>query len=297
MAGSAIKPAENYVLMKSKLEQNRDQLAAALPGLIGPERFIRVALTTFHRSPDLLKCSAESLMAALFEAAQLGLTVDGVLGHAYIVPFNDRKRNRWLAQLIPGYKGYLNLAYRSGKVVVVQSYTIHENDSWEVEYGTEPFVKHTPIVEGDPGKPVAYYSVARLAGGGTAFSLMRKDEVDSIRKRSKASSQGPWVTDYEAMAWKSCVRRLVKWLDLSPDASRAVALEELAETKEGQNLAPVEVEAAPAEEQSELDALAEQMEEPELEEPTEEEQEKILRRLQQDEAKGKGKAGELFEKR
>src|SRR6185436_8601826 len=189
--------------IRGLLEQSKTQIKMALPRHLDADRLLRIAMTSIQRTPKLLECTKRSLLGAIMEAAQLGLMPDGVLGHAYLVPFrNTRNGGRMEVQLIPGYRGLIDLARRSGKVESIQARVVHKKDSFDFAYGDEPFLKHRPSDEEDPGAMTAAYAVARLVGGEKAFEVMWKAQIDAIRKRSKASDSGPWVTDYEEMARK-----------------------------------------------------------------------------------------------
>ena len=84
------KPADTFEALLLKYQGNFMQ---ALPKAVGFERFMRTALTTIRNNPQLKQCDAVSVMAALMTSAQLGLEV-GPLGHAYLVPFRDKRRAR-----------------------------------------------------------------------------------------------------------------------------------------------------------------------------------------------------------
>jgi recombination protein RecT len=70
------------------------------------------------------------------------------------------------------------------------------------------------------------YAVAKLKDGACQFEVMGKNDVDAIRGRSKSANSGPWVTDYDQMAKKTVIRRLIKYLPISIEAARAVAIED-----------------------------------------------------------------------
>ena len=93
----------------------KEQLARALPNALGTagltaDRMVRLALTMLKRNEALQKCTPLSVMACVVEIAQLGLEPEGVLGHAYMVPFGDQ------CTLIVGYRGFMHLMYQSGIV-------------------------------------------------------------------------------------------------------------------------------------------------------------------------------------
>ena len=188
-----------YELMKDQLSTDRQQqeFAAALGGTMAPERFIRVALTELRRNPKLLTATRESLLGALMVSAQLGLEPGGPLGHLYLVPYRNQ------IQLIPGYKGLIALAAREG--IAIDAHAVHRGDSFEYAYGLRPRLEHIPADDADELTHV--WAIAR-AGGHRWMRVLTKKEVEQYRRRSMAADTGPWVTDYEAMAIKTAIRRL-----------------------------------------------------------------------------------------
>lgn len=206
------------------------EFGQALAGRIDPGAFIRVAYATISKVPKLMEATPGSLLMALMEAASLGLMPNGVMGEAYIVPFNNKikegKTERWevQAQFIPGYRGLIKLARQSGVVRTIVPRAVRAGDRFEVEYGLDDRLVHTPDLDAIDEKPITHvYAVAYFQDGTRQFEVMSKKQVDAIRARSKSKDSGPWVSDYEPMALKTVIRRLVKYLPLSDwDLSRAI---------------------------------------------------------------------------
>lgn len=201
------------------------EITDALPAHITPERMARTFLTAVVNTPKLLECDPGSLIKAVVEAAQLGLPTDGVLGHGYILPYGSK------AKFIPGYRGLMDLARRSGQVDWIQSRVVYEGDEFDYEYGLEPKLRHkeAPRAEDEKPVPVAVYAAAKLTSGETVFEVMYVGDIEKIRQRSPSGKSGPWVTDWEEMARKTLIRRLMKYLPLSTDVQAAVVAEEYAE--------------------------------------------------------------------
>lgn len=196
------------------VQSMRDQFAAALPRQVDPDRFVRTALTVLRTTPKLQECTSASLLGALMTCAQLGLDPSGPLGHAYLVPYGRE------CTLIVGYRGEIELAYRSGAVETVVARTVHANDHFEWAYGIDEQIVHKPVL-GDRGELIAVYAVAKMQTGGHVSVVLSVDDVNKFRDRSKASKSGPWVTDYDAMAMKTAVRRLSTWLPMSLETAAA----------------------------------------------------------------------------
>lgn len=210
------------------------QLSFALPKAMTPERLVRIVTTECRKTPALLNCNPESFLGAVLQCAQLGLEPGGALGHCYLLPFGNGKAKdgRPNAQLIIGYRGMIDLARRSGQIVSICAYTVHEKDHFEWRLGLDPDIQHVPSPEADRGKMTYVYAVAKLKGGGVQFEVMSRAEVEKVRKQSKAGSSGPWVTHFDEMAKKTVIRRLFKYLPVSIEAARAVEVDERADRGE-----------------------------------------------------------------
>lgn len=228
-------PAVNKVsTIRDLLYKSKTQIAMALPKHLNPDRMLRIAMTSIQQNWRLMECDPKSLVACIIEAAQLGLEPDGVLGHAYLIPY--KIKGTYKAQLQIGYRGYIDLARRSGQVAALYAHVVHEKDEWEFEYGLEPKLKHIPTAEEDPGLVIAAYAVVRLKDGGYDFEWLWKREIDAVRRQSKAADDGPWVTHYEEMAKKTAIRRLAKRLPLSIEFQRAAVADEYVDAGVSQDL-------------------------------------------------------------
>lgn len=205
----------------------KTQLAAALGShvALSPDRLLVVALNECRRNPKLLTCTRESFVAALMTAAHLGLEVGGLLGHFYLVPFKNTNRGTFEVTPILGYKGMIVLARRSKEIEDVVARPVYEADHFEFSYGIEDRLVHVPA-EGDRGKVIKFYGLARFTNGGHLLHVMSRADVDHYRARSKAKNDGPWVTDYEAMGSKTNVRRMAPYLPLTTEAAEAIAEDE-----------------------------------------------------------------------
>lgn len=218
----------------------QSQIKAALPRHMTAERMARIATTEMRKVPKLGACDPMSFLGAVIQCAQLGLEPGNALGHAYILPFDKREKvgNQWRtvrteAQVIIGYRGMIDLARRSGQIVSIDARAVYDGDKFECLLGLDPKINHEPdwqnVNRADPAKLRFVYAVAKLKDGGVQFDVMSRAEVEGIRARSKSADNGPWVTDFPAMALKTVVRRLFKFLPVSIEIQRAVGLDELAE--------------------------------------------------------------------
>lgn len=210
----------------------KEQLALAVPKAMTAERLVRIVLTECRKTPELRETTPASFLGAVLQCAQLGLEPGGALGHCYLLPYWDRKKGVKNCQLIVGYRGMIDLARRSGQIVSICAYTVHEKDHFEWRLGLDPDIQHIPSPEADRGPMTYVYAVAKLKGGGVQFEVMSRAEVEAVRKQSKAGGSGPWVTHFSEMAKKTAIRRLFKYLPVSIEAARAVEFDERADRGE-----------------------------------------------------------------
>lgn len=190
------------------IQAGAKQFATALPKHINTDRFVRIAITTIRQNPKLAQCSQESLLGALMVSAQLGLE-PGTLGQCYLIPYGRE------CQFQIGYKGMIELLRRSGQLKDIYAYSVYENDDFEITYGLDRNLIHKPNLQ-NKGNFLGCYCVAILKDDTRAFEYMTKEEIEAHAKKfSKTFGNGPWKTDFEAMAHKTVVKKMLKWLPLS----------------------------------------------------------------------------------
>lgn len=221
--------------MGDLLKRMHTQIEKALPSVITPERFTRIALTAYSRNEKLQECTAESFLGSMMQAAQLGVEPNTPLGQAYLIPYRNKEVMEVQFQL--GYRGMIDLAYRSGEVQNIQAHEVYENDTFEYELGLEPKLRHIPALK-DRGEVILYYAVFKLTNGGVGFEVMSKEDVEAFaKKKSKTYGTGPWQSDFDAMAKKTLVKRLLKFAPLKSDFVRAVTADETIKSGISENMA------------------------------------------------------------
>ncbi len=202
------------------------EIKKALPDVITPERFTRMALSALNTTPKLQECSQMSFLGALMNAAQLGLEPNTPLGQAYLIPYKNKGKLECQFQV--GYKGLLDLAYRNPQIQTIQAQCVYENDEFEYELGLEPNLVHKPAI-GDRGALVLVYALWKSNNGGFGFEVMSKTDIDAhARKFSQSfgSSFSPWKTNYEEMAKKTVIKRCLKYAPVKSDFVRAMTNDE-----------------------------------------------------------------------
>lgn len=217
--------------MQQYIKAMEGEIKKALPSVLTPERFTRMVLTALSTTPALASCTPPSFLGAMMSAAQLGVEPNTPLGQAYILPYKNKGTLE--AQFQLGYKGLIDLAYRSGEVEVVQSHIVYSNDEFVCEYGLEPKLVHKPA-DGNRGDPVKVYAMFKTKSGGFGFEVMTMEDVRRhAEKYSKAynSSFSPWKTSFEEMAKKTVLKKVLKYAPLKSDFVRAVVQDETIKTE------------------------------------------------------------------
>lgn len=210
--------------MQSFIKSMEGQIAKALPSVLTPERFTRMVLTALSVNPKLGSCTPNSFLGAMMTAAQLGVEPNTALGQAYLIPFRNKGVMECQFQL--GYKGLIDLAYRSGEVSLIQAHVVYENDEFTYELGLDPKLKHVPAKTGR-GKAICYYAMFKTKDGGYGFEVMSVEDVTAhAKKYSKSYSSGPWQTNFDEMAKKTVLKRVLKYAPLKSDFARAIAQDE-----------------------------------------------------------------------
>lgn len=221
------KKAEKPKSVKDLIEIRMPEIQKVLPSVISPQQFLRLTLNAIQSTPHLMECTMPSFYGAVMQCAQLGLKPN-VNGEAYLIPFkNNKKGGVYECQFIVGYKGLMLLARRSGEVANIDAQTVYENDEFDLSYGFDPALVHKPYLKGDRGKPVGFYATVMLKDGGKSAYYMTVEDAQKYGKRySKAYNNSPWVTDFEAMAKKSCLRQVLKYAPMSTDVDGAIRTDE-----------------------------------------------------------------------
>jgi recombinational DNA repair protein RecT len=122
------------------------------------------------------------------------------------------------AQAMPMIAGILKKIRQSGEVAKVSAQVVYANDKFVVKYGFDEDVEHIPPALNEPrGDPIGAYATAVLKDGSQLLEVMSLEDIQAVRKVSRAANNGPWVTWFGEMARKSVMRRLSKRLPMSTD--------------------------------------------------------------------------------
>lgn len=237
VAKTAIKKQPPALIVKGLIEKRMDDIKKALPAVITPERFVRIATTAVSANPKLAEAASRSPMTflgALMTAAQLGVEPNTPLGQAYLIPFNNSRLVDGTWVKVPevtfqlGYQGIIDLCYRSGEVTMINAQVVYENDEFEYELGLDQKLRHIPAKK-NRGKPEYYYGVFKTKSGASGFQVMSYEDVlEHAKKFSKSYNaksgkfSGPWESDFNSMAKKTCLLAALKYAPKKSDFVKAI---------------------------------------------------------------------------
>jgi len=237
VAKAAPKKQPPALIVKGLIEKRMDDIKKALPAVITPERFVRIATTAVSANPKLAEAAQRSPMTflgALMTAAQLGVEPNTPLGQAYLIPFNNSRLVEGTWVKVPevtfqlGYQGIIDLCYRSGEVTMINAQVVYENDEFEYELGLDQKLRHIPAKK-NRGKPEYYYGVFKTKSGASGFQVMSYEDVlEHAKKFSKSYNaktgkfSGPWDSDFNSMAKKTCLLAALKYAPKKSDFVKAI---------------------------------------------------------------------------
>lgn len=219
-----------------------EQINKSLPKMLAGNgsRLVRALVSEVQRNPALMECVPISLFGGVIAAGQLGLTIGGPAGEAYLLPFRNNKTGRREATLVIGYKGYIALAHRSDKLARITPQIVREGDVFHYTRGLNQKLVHEPKPDND-GKPTHFYTVIQMVNGGKDFEILSVREAKAHRERFATSrSGGPWWDmvkgGFEEMALKTTIRKFAKRMPLSAEMVTASGLDEMGDEGIDQHL-------------------------------------------------------------
>ena len=222
--------------IKQLIVQMQPQIVKALPTVLTGERFTRMVLTALSANHQLAECTPNSFLGAMMQAAQLGVEPNTPLGQAYLIPYRNKGQLECQFQL--GYKGLIDLAYRSGEITSISAHEVCENDEFEYELGLEEKLRHKPALK-DRGAVILYYAVFHTKSGGFGFAVMSVDDIKKhMNQYSKAAKSGfsPWSTNFDAMAKKTVIKQVLKYAPIKTEFTRAMAADGTIKTSIADNM-------------------------------------------------------------
>lgn len=178
---------------------------------------ISFAMQHISKNPQLQKCDKNSLISAVLNVANFGLSLNPVRKEAYIVPRWDRQSGM-IAYLEPSYQGIIKSVTEHGGVLSISAHVVYMGDEFEYENGLEPKLRHAPKYK---SKDVTHaFAIATLQGGLKQVEVMEISELNDVRDTStswKAFKEGKiasciWNDWPQEMYRKTVIRRMCKYL-------------------------------------------------------------------------------------
>lgn len=200
------------------------------------QQFVASLLSIVTNNNLLAKATNESIMTAAMKAATLKLPIEPSLGMTYIVPYNrnEKQGNTWVkineAQFQMGYKGFIQLAQRSGQIRNINCDIVYKEEflRYDKVYGT----LHLKEEQVDSGEVEGYFASLELINGFRKMIFWKKEKVIAhAQKYSKTydkqigdfKSGTPWKTEFDAMAQKTLIKELLsKYAPLSTELQEAI---------------------------------------------------------------------------
>lgn len=200
------------------------------------EQFMSSLMTLVSGDDYLAQAEPMTIIASAMKAATMELPIDKNLGYAYIVPFNRKEKvgNQWIthneAQFIIGYKGYIQLAQRSGQYKSLNAIAVYEGQMASWNPLTEEFIFNYDGKISD--EVIGYVGFFELLNGFKKTVYWTKQEVEEHRVANakgfdKTKLTGAWKDNYDQMAIKTVLRNMLsKWGILSVEMQSAVTSDE-----------------------------------------------------------------------
>lgn len=241
----------------------RDQIDRAL-GSTNSQRFITSVVSAVNANPGLAKCSNKSIFSGALLGESLNLSPSPQLGQFYLVPYKNNSAGTYEAQFQMGYKGYIQLAIRSGQYKKLNVMAVKEG---ELQY-FDPLNEEIKINlmvdrwdEREKAETIGYYAMFELVNGFKKAIYWSKKQMEEHAKRyspgyaadvKKGTAYTFWSKNFDQMAYKTMLRQLIsKWGIMSLDMQSAFSRDFTVEDESGVKYAETDVDPidmdAPAE--------------------------------------------------
>lgn len=217
------------------------------------QRFITSIVSAVSNNPALQECEHGTILSSAMLGESLGLSPSAQLGQFYIVPFKDRKNNRTVATFQLGYKGYIQLAIRSGQykklnVVAIKEGELKHYDPLYEELEVELIQDESKREE---ASTIGYYAMFEYLNGfrKTLYWSRKKMESHALKysqgyakDKKKGWSYSFWSKDFDAMAFKTMLRQIIsKWGIMSIEMQQAISGDNAVITDDGPKVVDVDV--------------------------------------------------------
>lgn len=196
-----------------------------LPPDITSEQFRAACWLELTGNKDVPECVVESVRDVIIYAANYGLMPGR---DCHFISYKQKKyRGQKGLQCIPNYFGILRTLDRTGKVRRAFAHPVHAGDEWSFDlFQDRPVHRPAVTLGAKPGEELFYYGAVMFKDGSCAFEVVSLDDLDAIRRRAPGHDSGPWVSDPVMMKRKSTIKRVAKYVQLTPDLRQFFETEE-----------------------------------------------------------------------
>lgn len=208
-------------LFRGDMKRMESEFRMVLPAQISADKFVRTTLTAVAMNKDLLQADRQSLMSSTMKAAQDGLLCDG--REAALVIFSTKEKDGTYVkkvQYMPMMSGLLKKMRNSGQIASISTSVVYEKDEFAYIKGDNERIEHKPFLDGEPGALKFAYAIAVLKDGSIQREVMTRAQIEKVRAVSKTKDFGPWAQWYDAMARKTVLRQLYKYLPASAEVEQ-----------------------------------------------------------------------------
>lgn len=198
------------------------------------DRFISSIISAVNNNQSLQECTNASIVSAALLGNSLNLSPSPQLGQYYIVPFNDNKTGTKVAQFQLGYKGYIQLAIRSGQYKKLNVLSIKEGELVRFDPLNEDIEVNLIADENEREKAetVGYYAMFEYTNGFKKAMYWSKEKMKTHALKysqgyaadlKKGTKWTFWSKDFDGMAYKTMLRQIIsKWGIMSIDMETAI---------------------------------------------------------------------------
>lgn len=200
----------------------------------GGTRFISSIVSAVQTTPALQECTNQSILSAALLGEALNLSPSPQLGHYYMVPFDDKNKGCKVAQFQLGYKGYIQLAIRSGQYKKLNVLAIKEGELILFDPLNEEI--EVKLIEDEEAREnvstIGYYAMFELVNGFRKALYWSKTKMENHalkyssgykNDKKKGTAWTFWSKDFDGMAYKTMLRQLIsKWGIMSIDLQTAI---------------------------------------------------------------------------
>lgn len=201
------------------------------------KREISFALQHIHKNGQLQKCTQLSLLTAVMNVSNIGLSLNPAAKESYLIPRYNSASRQMEAALEPSYIGLVKLLTDSGSITSVLCQIVYSGDKFEIDLANNvnPVIHKPELIKSKRGEMVGVYALATLPDKTRQVEFMDVEEINAIRDRSetyKAYKAGKiqscvWVSDQGEMSRKTVIKRIYKYL---PRTDRMTVIDSAIET-------------------------------------------------------------------